>query len=604
MAKAKKIKGSTTINITKKTKDTTYVIDESVVETATVNFVNSLPVQGMPIPAENSDDLCLLVINDYKIDAQAMDVLYKYVIITVKDYYKYYNSNPDLIQSSGVSVHDNAKKEKDAGNYLTHKKKVEGTLISNIAGDKKNTTYNITQITNTGSEDELGIMDIGGNDKYTVAVTYSQEYNNGLIISEINGNDKYIITDGTLVQIKDSTGKDTYNIKESCANIDDISGNDKYTLTSVLGTNIVDYAGKDKYTISDVTKFTLRDLGGSDTYKLTNVETAGAGGVFVPEKYFVADKEGNEKYTITGSDTNLLLVDGAGKDTYNIKGTYDKKTKTATYVGHTEIKDEGLGKNTFNVNYGEYTRINTQSNINTFNIKNSDFTYIGANTENNPVGKDTYNLDTNADFTIYDYGASGDSYTLKKSNNGYVCDYNGNDKYTISNMVFNPKITEDEILAGISIDDRGGTNDTLTLKTTKKDNIVYMSDFGKWTEETEQGQKEYIRSFGNSLIIYDKSTQGFVEISNFYSANENYTFTGFGNGVIETIKASKKKLDVSTNEETMVYLDTIKEDVVDWLVTQSNQGVDFTCVEDVLIYGTADQKAILVNYFDPNPNLN
>ena len=595
MAKAKKITGSTIINITKKTKDTTYVIDESVVGTATVNFVNSLSVQGMPIPAENSDDLCLLVINDYKIDVQAMDVLYKYVIITVKDYYKYYNTNPDLIQSGGVSVHDNAKKEKDAGNYLTHKKKVEGTLISKIAGYKKNTTYNITQITNAGSEDELGIMDIGGNDKYTVAVTYSQEDKNGLIISEINGNDKYIITDGTLVQIKDQTGKDTYNIKESCANIDDISGNDKYTLTSVLGTNIVDYAGKDKYSISDVTKFTLKDLGGSDTYKLTNVETAGAGGVFDTEKYFVADKVGNEKYTITGSDTNLLLVDGAGKDTYNIKGTYNKKTKIATYVGHTEIKDDGLGKNTFNVNYGGYTRINTQSNINTFNIKNSDFTFIGANTEKNPVGKDTYNLDKNADFTIYDYGATGDSYTLKKSNNGYVCDYGGDDKYTISDMVFNPKI-EDETLAGITIDDRGGANDTLTLKNTKKDNIVYMSDFDK--------KDDKYRSLGNSLIIYDKSTQGFVNISNFYSADENYDFTGFGDGVIETIKASKKNLDVSTNEETMAYLNSIKEGVVNWLVTQSNQGVDFTCVEDVLIYGTADQKAILVSYFAPDPNLN
>ena len=106
------------------------------------------------------------------------------------------------------------------------------------------------------------------------------------------------------------------------------------------------------------------------------------------------------------------------------------------------------------------------------------------------------------------------------------------------------------------------------------------------------------KSWNNSLTIYDKSTQGYAYIKDFYSTDENNDFNGFGTGLIETVKAKKgkklKTLDVSKNSDYYVHLNSVKENVVSWI---NDNSVQFSCVEDVLLYGTQDQKNEFVNIF-------
>ena len=627
----KKIKGSTTINITQKTKDTTYIIDESVVGTAKVNFTGAI-LDHIPAPLNDTDDLCVIFITDYNMASMT----YKFTIVTIKDYYKHCGDNNDLIQVNGESAYDDAISRKDAGTYFTNDKKIEGT-ISYVYGGRNNTAYDITGIINTGKD--KGIFDLGGNDKYTLTVPYSQEDKNDFIVMDNGGNDKYNVTSGTNATLADFIGKDTYTIKDSFVElgdyagndkytsensfirigdrkgkdtyningnknngdkksvIEDMAGNDKYTLQNTNEFSVGDLMGNDKYTVSDSEKLKLYDEAGNDTYKLTNVSTVDEEGEFDYEKYCVADVTGNDKYTVTGTDTDLMIYDTQGKDTYNVTGVYDKKTKTATYVGYTVIKDEGAGKNTFNLNYAGYTSITTLSGTNVYNIKNSDYVDIESNAENEATGSDKYTLTSTNYFDIEDYGATADSYNMTKSWTGVIDDRAGNDTYTIDSLQFKPYDNPEDSYryAGINISDYAGDKDSLVLKGTKAKNIVFMSDF-----YYDNADEKY-ESSANSLILYDKSTGGYTYIIDFYKADStSRDFDGFGKGLIETIKASKKKLDVSTNTEYYTKMNDIKEDVVTWLTNETAEGFDgnFSYVEDVLKFGTADQKATLVSYFD------
>ena len=580
MAKPKKIKNSTIINITSKTKDRTYIIDSNAVSTATVNFYSPYANMGTAMHVENSDDLCLFIptyINE-------LSAKIKYAILIIKDYFKYCETNENLVQVNGESI---LNKVNTSPFSFNNSKKIETVLDKlGIAGGKKNTTYTITGIENN----DHSIIDIKGNDKYIIKAPYDSNIDNSLLINEQDGNDKYILTNNSHVAVAEYTGKDKYTINNSTIQIEDFFGKDKYTAENVTG-GIVDQRGKDKYTISNAGQFFIYDMYGNDTYKLTNVRTTDKEGKIDETKTLIADRFGNDKYTISGSDTYLFVNDFTGKDTYNIKGKYDKKTKTATYVGFTKITDNGYGKNTFNLNYADGTTITAENNKNVFNVKNciGEVTIKAGVTTNN-AGTNKYTLTSNEYYDIYNYGTTNDSYNIINSATGEIADENGNDTYKINALNFRT-YTPDETLAGISIKDMGGTKDTLTLKTTKTNNIVYMSDFYMADETTS-------KSWSNSLIIYDKSTQGYAYIKDFYSTDENNDFNGFGTGLIETVKAKKgkklKTLDVSKNSDYYEHLNSVKENVVSWI---NDNSVQFSCVEDVLLYGTQDQKNELVNIF-------
>ena len=542
------------------------------------------------VPSANGKDLCIVTLlgNIENGDNSG-------VVTTIKNYFKYAATNINLVTvGTSENSSDNVGGDElfeiglqcKAIGYVLGKKKITGMLVTSLGG-KNSTTYNI----NTMAVDGF-LYELGGNDKYT----FSKKYE--------NSDDR--------LDIYDFAGKDTYNlINGSVVKILDQGGNDKYTFTESAGA-VKDFLGKDKYTLTSANKMQIDDLDGNDTYKLTNVSNADEYGEQI-EGCYINDIKGNDKYTVSGADTNIVLTDNEGKDTYNIKGSYAKKTKIISYVGFTQIDDTGEGKNTFNVTYGGESYLNTDSEENIYNIKNSDFTTINSKTslkfKEGTGSKDKYTLTSNNYFEIRDFGTSDDIYKFTKSPTGAIQDNGGDDTYTVDKLTFN--LYEDidsEIYGGLLIDDRGGDNDTLILKGSKSTDLVYMSDFHK------TGENSYM-SYNNSLIIYDKSTQGYVYIEEFFSEkdDDSHDFDGYGEGKIETIRAKVgkkvKEIDITTNSDYYTKLNNVKEDVVNWLNGKSNDmggnigNVVFGCVEDVLKYGSDSQKATLVGYFENNAML-
>lgn len=570
----------------------------------TISFKNANVANGSklifdgnstPIASANGKDLCIVTLSGNITGGDA-----SCVVTTIKNYFKYAHTNINLVTvgTSEISAENMEGDEilevcaigKGVG-YVLGKKKITGMLATSLGG-KNATKYDISSLFVDGF-----LIELGGNDKYTYRVKY-ENADTKLRITDISGNDKYTLINESFTNIYDQKGNDKYTLNTGRSTITDYAGKDKYTLNNTTDSVIDDKAGKDKYTISNTTKLKLEDYAGNDKYTFNNVSNADEYGDQI-EGYHIKDFLGNDKYTVKGADTNIVLTDNTGKDTYNIKGSYNKKKKLTTYVGHTEVQDTGDGKNTFNVTYGKDTYLNTDSAENVYNIKNSVYTKIESKTSlkfTEGVGsKDKYNLTSNEYYEIYDFGTSNDTYKFKKSATGFIQDNGGDDTYTIDKLNFKRIETEDtEIHAGLLIKDIDG-NDTLTLKGSKKQNLVFMSDFHKYEDN-------YI-SYNNSLIIYDKSTKGYAYIEEFFAdSDDDYNFDGYGEGKMETIKAKigkkVKPLDITTNDNYYTNLNSVKEDVVNWLTTQSNEGIDFGCVEDVLMYGTNEQKATLVTYFD------
>ena len=121
MAKTKKITElNTTIPIDLKTKDTTYVIDESVAANAEVTFlIPALEIGPFIAPVKDTNDLCLVFCTNYSLGTLKSN----YTFITIKDYYKYCD-NKNLIKIGEDSVYEDAVKAKDGGSYFTNDKKV------------------------------------------------------------------------------------------------------------------------------------------------------------------------------------------------------------------------------------------------------------------------------------------------------------------------------------------------------------------------------------------------------------------------------------------------------------------------------------------------
>ncbi|MBQ1611879.1 MAG: hypothetical protein II085_00210, partial [Alphaproteobacteria bacterium] len=229
----------------------------------------------------------------------------------------------------------------------------------------------------------------------------------------------------------------------------------------------------------------------------------------------------------------VYIYDEAGKDTYNAKGSYDKKTKTTNWVEDVYIDDYGNYQDTYNMQYVDY-------------------------------------------FDIYDYGNTKDIYNIKSSW-GWIQDYGGSDVYNIGKLI--------DSNCRIRIIDTDGDNDILNLSAMKKNNVVLMTDISSGNDFCN-----------NSLIIYDKNSQTFVYIEDFYADENNDGYldlSGFGVGHIETIKAGGKKLDTNNGDIAYVF-DTIRQDVASWLANNTS----FSSIQELLRDGTDEQRAYLAAVFE------
>ena len=601
MSKTVKIKTSGTHNFKtdEKSNGTTYVFaNETVANSSTINlYLTGEYVDWGSYCYKNGNDLYFVAIYSDGSD-------YSSSLAKIKDYYKYSSADKqDLVTFDGYSLYKDA--TDDSWTYAK-KRATDFALGGKIFGDSGTTTYDISNTT----FGDTTIVDVGGKDKYNIKNLGPAE-NNLVYIKEPFGNDKYEISDSRGINIEDFAGNDKYAVKD-CAYINDsndfeifdyagndnyqfdnvqvpytnqkffmydyygndvynlknvmnidiagweykqnVKGNDKYTVKDSYNVQITDYKGTDKYVMTNIEKtLTIQDYsyandsytilgsenvyvydqGGKDAYKVSNSNSVAIQDVFEDGK----SVSESDKYTVTNS-SNIEIQDSCGKDTYNISGSYNKKTKIITYTENVTIND-GYNENVSNPaldndKYNLTYVINDPNNCeiwdsrgsNTYNIKNSEGIKISSCAES---GKDTYNITSSKNIIIVDDGIienSSDVYSVKLAKGGDV-----------------------------HITDAGGDKDKLTISNLNKKNLVYMSNY----------QKNSGFDSENSLILFDKATNGYVQINDMFEkkGDNSYSTSDFGDGLIETVKAGSKK--VNTTDATMIdKLNEVRATVVAW----------------------------------------
>ena len=634
MAKVKiKVGDNYEYEITEKTKDTTYVFTNE--DAALGSVLNFKPISytGNLIYAKNGNDLLI-----YAKFGEEPD--YKTSITTIKDYFAYCEGNNGL-----VCINDDSIYAATAYAYDFVSKNFEDTNLGGYflgaKGSNKYTFSNTDEVRTT-------VIEAGGNDKYTfneLAPTtatvriedmggkdsYTMTSSTGIVIDDFTGNDKYTIkncielepggsgenpndwqTDNGLknnIYICDYSGNDTYNIdnfktvegQDAYIYMYDETGNDKYRLNELYQVDIDDDYGNDKYNVSNSIDIILEDNCGNDTYTIKNSQGIEIydyeyddDGVKRNNKFNLTDCSNvnidceytrNNKFNLTNCDTVVIedkYESYYDKDTTNI---YNLKNIT-TYMYINSYKEYSNDKYTvsggdFNLDSGElHSEINdndgkdTYKITNTNNLKMLDYsnendTYTIINCDNfhihNSSGDEKYTLKNSSNITIEEQ-AGEDTYNITSCSGMYIHDENdSSDKYTI-------KLGKEG--GGIKIADDGGAADSLKISNLNQKNIVFMSDYN------------------NDLIMYDTKSGGFVQICDLYNVDEgNYSTEAFGNGLIETVKAGNKAIDI-TDADMIAQLNAARAEVTAFL----GEGQS---VVDVLNSGNAENIEQLITYFSP-----
>ena len=138
----------------------------------------------------------------------------------------------------------------------------------------------------------------------------------------------------------------------------------------------------------------------------------------------------------------------------------------------------------------------------------------------------------------------------------------------------------------VIISDNGGSGDKLKLNGAKKGNLVFMVDYSKYAKEGYEGCVD-----SGNLIIFDKTTKGFVEIKDYFSMESSYIrYTNAdrikpatADGCIETIYAGKSNItNTMFNQLTGAKIEAISADVANWL---SDTNHTYSSVSELLNYG-------------------
>ncbi len=465
--------------------------------------------------------------------------------------------------------------------------------------DTKNKTFT--------SVSDFQIKDCGNkNDKYDlqfVSCEYAEDDETSRTIIDDGGNDKYTLASSSGIRINDKSGNDTYDLKapvdkkgkkikfeseEAFAAINgkseiyDDKGNDKYNISYAMGTKIYDSEGKDTYnikgsTISQTSKFTEEitlDLTMPTVSMLEIHDTSTTSA----DTYNIANVTGSSGIIGLGLHTPVITDDG-GNNKFNIKnaGSYIsiKEIQEAT-----ENKDKGKLLSLFWSMPSFGIRCMGVGD-DRYNIKNS----FLMTSISDSKGNDKYSFKNVSGSIIASDNEGNDKYTISKNKAGIeITDNSGNDTYTLDKLK-KTKVGTLEGAADILINDKEG-NDTLKISSLKKSNIIYMANF------SNDVSTNYMDSQDFGLIIYDKKNGGFVDLVDFYETTETQ-ITGLKNS-IETLKAGKKSINLTTAAGDFSKMEAVREQVGAWL---ADSGRNFDDVRQVLSEGSKEDIASLVQMF-------
>lgn len=514
---------------------------------------------------------------------------------------------------------------------------------SSVVDVEGNDSYDLLNAGMSDPQAKLFIADDKGNDKFSI------KNSSNIQIIDASGADKYEIENSWALSIKDDKGKDKYIIKNidtssteitvSNFTIKDSSGNDKYELANVKSkygqvlSSITDELGNDKYTVNGSNYFEFLEHSGKDTYKLIGTEENKVSNFYItdyagndkytlehinkqdPDKSSIVEKQGNDSYSIKDTQ-NLIITDELGNDKYTLQNRingyindYDGKdtytSKGETTLWDLSITDNGTSSDTYTLNGGNLLSITDKGGNNKFTISNCYDSGINAIGEGNDTykytnmndcwiddsaGNDNYNINKSWFFNIEDYAGS-DVYKFTNTEIGYITDNEGDDKYNIVKskdiniLDFDGNDTYTIDIKGIKnghyyIDDCGSDTDSLTISGLSAKNVVYLSDIDKNGKTT------------GDLIILDKANKSYVQINHFYNYDDEsgYILNEFDEGCIETIKAGKTTLNITSVIRNDI--NNIKGQIAGWLTTN-----DFVNVNEALSSGTTDQIAELIAYF-------
>ena len=560
------------IKVTPTTKDETYVLDKKIA-TANDTYIQIHPEDISPISMsidfavkEGSKDLVLIGLG-YNTDTSTYT---KATTQTIKNYLTYAPDNNNLVSYCSYS---DVQKVINKKIYLA-----TGTVkeeLNSQYGGKGSNTYKAIKKYSDGIDHPSDFFELGGNDKYDLLTN--------MAVQDMSGNDKYTLA-SEQIYIYEHAGKDSYTFNNGRTDVKDEKGNDKYTVNKNAIAGIYDYEGKDKYSAKDTEDnedayLTITDYSGKDSYSFNHATYIRITDGVAPNTYYselkpYINKGGNDSYSFVYS-TDFEVVDFSGDDNYKI-------TKCSNKDASLPIIDY-YGKDTYTITDSEYTSISDESGNDKYTVSGSETLNItledeyGDDTYNvtknakqvtvtDDSGDDTYKITNGANFTNITDKQGGDTYKLNgtkknKVENIFVTDNSGDDKYNLSycdgaqltdnsgNDTYTVAKTSNVVL----IEDNGG-NDTLVLSGAKSKDIIYMSYNNK-------GNDEMAKAEAGALFLYNKKLDTFVRIDKFYTISGN-TYSGPGNGNIETIKAGSSKITAPTAD---YFTETINSEVAYWL---------------------------------------
>ena len=431
--------GTYDFTISEKSTDTVYSVSPDVAGSVTLNFKPGTL---------------------YLVEKTGNDVIYNFmydngmISITIKDYYKYYQTNNDFLKINSItqtpgsiaSVMELIKGEVSKGYYQN------SAYNESVAGNKKSDYYNMT----VGKESET-ILDFGGNDTYNLQAKYT---NTGLTVRDKAGNDKYITGNETTVNVHDEKGNDNYDLGyNSKSTIEDDAGNDNYNFTNTYQTTVNDASGNDKYNINSIKgDLILNDLKGSDKYTVKNsyltfkINDDEGNDIYNLDLayggYKIKDKKGNDNYIAKGINGLNYIEEYTGNDSYKIFSCntsvyiYDGINKDAVEnpldSSKLETDKDKSGNDKYDISLiRDYTHIYDTSGTETYNISGvSGEIYIEDGYKNsNKGGNDKYNIkQTFDDVTIKDYFGNEKYNVSGVGNEVEITDCKGVDNYNINNV--------------------------------------------------------------------------------------------------------------------------------------------------------------------------
>lgn len=621
-----KITENTQITINPKTKGKTYEFKSAAELNITTSVLNGYEDMYYNFATKKNNDLIITTLFTKENGST------KKVTTTVKNYFKDIDADYSVAYKSCVE---------NIG--------VQNLTITPATDEMTNGLYS----ENGQSESWHYILGTTKEDTHTMGGTLGKLY------YDTKGNDDYVNENMTAIGYTyDLAGSDTYEMSSGGSlYTHDWAGNDIYS-ASTENTRLysVDYAGKDEYTVSNGAAFQIFDIKGNDTY--TVEENGDASDVFLNQ---INDYKGNDTYQLAAA--NAYAYDFVGKDTYNIASASDNimvidhagndkfNILTATSEKHYSVGDKGLylqdeaGSDTYNIagmvyeeaasenvydiydkagndkyNFQKYT---DKSSGVTFNLHAQNISvYDGAgkdkytftladNTDgidgvfiNDEAGADIYKVSgygTNAvtNLTVYDNDSkSKDKYDFSLLTDFEVTDLGGNDTYKLTNCDGtitdsgdgNDSYTIDMFGSSlVEITDAGGKKDKLTIANTTQDNIVFMSN----TQSTG-GYED------NSLIIYNIDKDSVIQVNDFFVSTTDGLLSDFGDGRIETIKIGRTTAKNINKEAGYTFFNQINQTVASW-IDKSDYGSVYGIMTDTSDSANAAKEAMIAYYTESNP---